>query len=71
MDTMFDNNHNVLIPENNSNGSLSAEALKLMMNKRKLDATNVINEQQIYEENEGDTTKRLCTINGHQNQQTA
>jgi hypothetical protein len=74
MDNMFNNGHSIIIPENNNNinfdisnngGSLSAEALK---NKRKLTSTDVINEEQIYEENGNDSAKRLCTMNGHQNE---
>ncbi|CAF1498763.1 unnamed protein product [Adineta steineri] len=69
MDTMFNSNHSIMIPENNHNnvdisnggGGLSAEALKLMMNKRKLNSNGHIIDDQQYEEN----AKRLCSMNGH------
>jgi hypothetical protein len=65
MDTMFNNDCNIIIPQD-KNGSLSAEALKLMMNKRKLSSTDVTDEEQQYQVNENDSAKRLRTTNGHQ-----
>ena len=78
MDTMFNNGHSVIIPENknsnfdvsNDGGSLSSEALKLLMNKRKLAANGISNAEHSHEENE--SAKRLCSINGyHQHEQKA
>lgn len=79
MDTMFDNNHTVILPENNNmnfdvtnhSGPLSVEALKLMMNKRKLESTTVVNQEQTSEKNGNDGAKRICTMNGHQYEQRA
>jgi hypothetical protein len=77
MDTMFTNGHSIVMPENNNmnfdmlnnSESLSAEALKSMMNKRKLVSTDFINGEQIYQENGNDSAKRLCSMNGQQNEQ--
>jgi len=78
MDNVFSNSHSIITPENNidrnfdisnNGGLLSAEALKSMVNKRKLALTGVINEETIYKEKGTDGAKRLCTINGHQNEQ--
>jgi hypothetical protein len=78
MDTMFNNEQSNIVPDNNiinstmsnSNGELlSAEALRSMINKRKLAYNDIINEEQIYQENGNDSTKRLCTVNSHQHEQ--
>jgi arginine utilization protein RocB len=50
-------------------GLLSAEALKSMMNKRKLAYNDVINEEQMYQENGNDSTKLMYTTNSHQHEQ--
>lgn len=75
LDTMFSN---LMIPENNNinfdipihGESLSTEALKLMMNKRKLASNAIINGEHQYEEN--GNAKRLCSMNGqYQHEQKA
>jgi hypothetical protein len=71
LDTIFNNGHSIIMPENNhmnfgipnNTGALSPEALKLIMNKRKLASNAAINE-----DNEHDNAKRLCSINGHHQQ---
>ncbi len=73
MDTIFNNGHSIIMPENNNmnfgipnnTGALSPEAFKLIMNKRKLASNAAINGEQQYEDNEHDNAKRLCSINGH------
>ncbi|CAF2839166.1 unnamed protein product [Rotaria sp. Silwood2] len=74
MDSMFNNGHNIIISNVNNinvdisnNGGLSStDALKLMINKRKLEPTVIINDVENYHENENDHVKRICTINDHQ-----
>jgi hypothetical protein len=75
---MFDSEQSNIIPENNTidsaasssnSGLLSTEALKSMMNKRKLAYNDGIDEEEIHQENGNDTTKRLCTTNGDQHEQ--
>lgn len=68
MDSMFTNGNNTIKPEINpnlsmNNGSLSAEELKSMINKRKLVSTMIINGEEIYQ---NDSSKRLCTIHEQQ-----
>ncbi len=79
MDTMFNNNHNIIMPEYNNmsfdipnnGGLLSVEALKSLINKRKLVSTAAIDEEQINQQNGNDSAKRLCTMNCHQHEQKA
>jgi arginine utilization protein RocB len=78
MDTMFNKEQSNTVPDNNiinstmsssNRGLLSAEALKSMMNKRKLAYNDIINEEQMYQKNGNDSTKRLYTTNSHQHEQ--
>ncbi|CAF3260811.1 unnamed protein product [Rotaria socialis] len=74
MDSLFTNDHNITIPaKNNMNFDLSnnvglspTDALKLMMNKRKLELTATINGEEKNQENESEGAKRMCIINDHQ-----
>ena len=59
---MFNSEGNKITSENN--GLFSAEALKLMMNKRK----SADNDEEIHQQN--DNIKRLCPTNGDQLEQT-
>jgi hypothetical protein len=65
MDTVFNNEPCIIVPEDNNKGSLSAEDLKLMMNKRKLASAVATNGEQQNQENGNDSAKRLRTTNGH------
>lgn len=67
MDTMFNND---LVSPISSNGNLSStEALKSMLNKRKLVDGAMSSEGQVLEENGNDSTKRLCTTDKSQSEQ--
>ena len=67
MDTMFNND---LASPISSNGNVSsAEALKSMLNKRKLVDGAMSNEGHVLEENDNDSTKRLCTTDKNQSEQ--
>ncbi|CAF1502853.1 unnamed protein product [Rotaria magnacalcarata] len=75
MDSLFTNGHNITIPaKTNMNFDLSnnvelspTDALKLMMNKRKLELTATINGEEKNQENGSEGAKRMCIINDHQN----
>lgn len=60
-----DNNVNLNI--SNNVGLSSVEALKLMMNKRKLESTVTINTEEKHQENGNETAKRMCIVNDQQN----
>lgn len=67
MDTMFNND---LANPTPTNGNLSStEALKSMLNKRKLVDGAVTNEGHGVEANGNDSTKRLCPTDKHQSEQ--